>query len=86
MRTTIRMDDALLADAKRHAIDTQRSLTQLIRDAVVALLQRERGAQSPRSLSLPAFLGDGVRDGIDIDNSAGLLDSMELRGDPDSHT
>ena len=77
------MHDALLAEAKRHALDTQRSLTQLIRDAVVALLQRERGAQSPRRVSLPVFRGDGVHDGIDIDASAGLLDSMELPRAPD---
>ena len=77
------MDDALLADAKRHALDTQRSLTHLIVDAVVALLQRERGTQSPRRVSLPVFSGDGVLDGIDIDESAGLLDSMELPRTPD---
>jgi hypothetical protein len=83
MRTTIRMDDALLAEAKRHAMDTNRSLTQLIRDAVTALLQRERGSESPRRPSLPVFHGDGVHEGIDIDDSVGLLDSMELpRPDP----
>ena len=78
------MDETLLAEAKRHALDTQRSLTQLIRDAVVALLQRERGTQSPRRPSLPVFLGDGVHAGIEIDNSAGLLDSMEALRLPDA--
>lgn len=76
------MDDGLLADAKRHALDTGRSLTQLIQDAVVSLLARERAEQSPRHVKLPVFRGDGVYPGIDIDNSASLLDAMELPGDP----
>ena len=71
------MDDGLLADAKRHALDTGRSLTRLIQDAVVALLERERGARSPRRVCLPVFEGDGVRPGIDIDNSAALRDVMD---------
>jgi len=72
------MDDGLLADAKRHALDTGRSFTRLIQDAVVALLERERGARSPRRLSLPVFEGDGVQPGIDIDNSEALLDTMDI--------
>ncbi len=75
------MDDGLLEDAKRHALDTGRSLTRLIQDAVTALLERERGARSPRSVSLPVFGGDGLRAGIDLDDSAGLLDAMGGTGE-----
>ena len=77
MRTTIRMEAALLADAERHARGTGRSLTRLIQHAVIAQLERERGRHAPRSVSLPVFGGDGLRPGIDLDDSAGLLDAME---------
>jgi len=75
------MDDALLSDAKRHALDTGRSLTKLIQDAVVALIQRERGARSPRLVDFPIVEGDGVYPGVDIDNSGSLLDAMEFQRD-----
>ena len=78
MRTTIRLDDELLADLKRHAADTHRTLTQVIRDGAVALLERERGNASPRTVKLPVFRGDGTYEGIDVNNSASLLDRMEL--------
>lgn len=84
MRTTIRMDDALLAAAKRHALETGRSLTRLIQDAVIGLLERERGERSPRPVSLPVFGGDGLRPGIDIDDSSTLLDAMEGTDDTPS--
>jgi len=82
MRTTIRMDDALLDDAKRHALDTGRSLTKLIQEAVVALIQQERGRASPRTVRLPVFGGSGLHRGIDIDRTSALLDEGLL---PDSH-
>lgn len=79
MRTTVRLDDELLIEARRHAMDTRRTLTQLIRDSLVALLERERGVRSPRWVDLPVFHGDGVCEGVDIDSSAFLLDPMERR-------
>ena len=78
MRTTIRLEDDLLLEAKRHATDTRRTLTQLIREALVALLERERGSASPRMVSLPVFKGDGTHEGIDINRTSSLLNRMEL--------
>ena len=78
------MDDALMADTKRHALETGRTVTALIRDAVVALIQRERGMQSPRVIDFPVFYGDGVYPGIDINNNASLLEAMELPEEPQS--
>jgi hypothetical protein len=78
MRTTIRLNDELLQTAKQHALATQRTLTQLIQDALVSLLEKERGAASPRVVSLPTFKGDGTYPGIDINNNANLRDQIEL--------
>ena len=74
MRTTIRLEDDLLHEAKRHAVESRRTLTELIREA---LLARERAAASPRRTVLPVFHGDGLREGVDINNTSGLLDRME---------
>ncbi len=77
MRTTIRLDNDFMSEVKRHAVDTHRTLAQLIRDALVALLERERGAASPRRVKLPVFRGDGVYEGIDINRTAALQERME---------
>jgi len=42
MRTTVRIDDTLLADAKKLAADTGRSLTAVIEDAFARLLAAGR--------------------------------------------
>lgn len=78
MRTTIRLNDELLQTAKQHALATQRTLTQLIQDALVSLLEKERSAASPRVVELPTFRGDGTYPGIDINSNASLRDRMEL--------
>ncbi|MEM9162232.1 MAG: DUF2191 domain-containing protein [Cyanobacteria bacterium P01_F01_bin.4] len=78
MRTTIRLNDELLQTAKQHALATQRTLTQLIQDALVVLLEQEKGAASPRTVVLSTFRGDGTYPGVDINRSASLRDQMEL--------
>lgn len=77
MRTTVRLNEELLRSAKQHALVTKRTLTQLIQDAVIALMERERGAASPRVVTLPTFKGEGTYPGVDINSSATLLDQME---------
>lgn len=80
MRTTVRLDDDLLDDAKRHALETKRTLTELIRDALVATLERERAKASPRRVKLKTFKGKGLHEGIDLNNTADLLERMERPG------
>jgi Ribbon-helix-helix protein, copG family len=83
MRTTIRMDDALLAQAKSEAIRTGRTLTQVIEDAVRESLARAAAAEPSRSpVLLPTFAGGGLQPGVDLDSSASLGDLMD-RDDPD---
>jgi hypothetical protein len=80
MRTTVRLDENLLGDAKRHALETGRTLTDLIRDSLVATLERERGAASPRRIRLITVGGDGVFPGVDLNSSASILDHMDADG------
>ena len=76
MRTTIRLDDDLLRAAKRRAVETDRTLTAVIEDALRAALvaRAEPTAERPR---LPTFNGGGLQQGVDLDDSASLLDLME---------
>jgi Arc/MetJ family transcription regulator len=78
MRTTIRLDDDLLTRAKRAAVERKTTLTAVIEDALRrALAARPTRAAAP--LALPTFRGDGLQPGVDLDDSAALLDLMDER-------
>lgn len=77
MRTTIRLDDQLLRDAKRAAAASGRTFTQLLEDALREVLGRKNGAPTSAAVKLPTFKGTGVRSGVDLDDSSALLDLME---------
>jgi hypothetical protein len=76
MRTTIRLDDDLLARAKRAAVERGTTLTALIEDALRRALAPET-VERRRRVSLPTFRGDGLQPGVDLDDTASLLDLMD---------
>ena len=82
MRTTIRLDDHLLAEAKRFALRTGRTLTAVIEDALRTAVARGRGRRRGGRVELPTFRGSGLLPGVDLDDSAALLEVMESGGDP----
>jgi hypothetical protein len=75
MRTTIHLDDQLLAQLKRIAAENGRTLTSLIQDAVRESLARRREAPR-RHVKIPVFHGTGLLPGVDLHDSATLLDWM----------
>lgn len=77
MRTTIRLDDQLLKSAKRYAHETGKSLTAVVEDALRQILSRRTVKQPRKPVKLTTVSGQGVRPGIDLDDSASLLASME---------
>ena len=78
MRTTIRLDDPLLREAKREASRSGMTLTAIIEEALRERLARTASAAGPRSrVQLPTFRGQGLGPGVDLDDSAALLDLME---------
>lgn len=77
MRTTIRLDDGLLAEAKKRAAETGRTLTAVLEDALRESLARRRVVVERKPVRLRTVNGDGVRPGVDLDDSAELLDLME---------
>ena len=76
MRTTIRLDDQLLRDAKALAARTGRTLTDIIEESLRRSLAVAEGAGPPPA-ELPIFEGRGPQPGVDLDNSASLLDLMD---------
>jgi hypothetical protein len=76
MRTTIRLDENLLARAKAHAASTRRSLNELIEESLRAQLSAEQKKRAPAG-SLPTFKGRGPLPGVDINDSANLIERME---------
>lgn len=76
MRTTIRLDDELLRAAKRAAVERGTTLTAVIEDALRRALA-PAGAERREPFRLPTFHGDGLRPGVDLDDTAALLDLMD---------
>ena len=80
MRTTIRLDDDLLKAAKRRAAESGSTLTAFIEEALREKLLRSRTQISTdRKIRLKTTGKGGVQPGVDLDDSAALLDAMEGR-------
>lgn len=77
MRTTIRLDDRLMAAAKRRAAETGRTFTAVVEDALRQSLAPARTSGKRTPVKLRTVNGRGVRPGVDLDDSASLLDLME---------
>ena len=82
MRTTIRIDDQLLAQTKQMAAKTGKTLTAVIEDALRETLARQEEHIRREPIKLPVVQGEGVQAGVDLDDSAALLDLMESANDP----
>ena len=83
MRTTIRIDEQLLKEAKQLAIQRKKSLTAIIEDALRESLSRQNTAGQRPPVHLPTCSGKGLLPGVDLDDSASLLDLMERTDDSD---
>lgn len=78
MRTTVRLDERLLRDAKRVAAESGRTLTSVIEDALREKLARHQAHAPRRKAVLPRHRGR-LRPGVDLDDTAALLDRMDER-------
>lgn len=81
MRTTIKIDDRLLAEAKTRALGSGRTLNAVVEDALREAFARRTVADSPPRPKLPVFRGSRLMPGVDLDDSAALLDLLE-RAEP----
>ena len=77
MRTTVRLDDQLLADAKRYAAQSGRTLTLLIDEGLREVLARETAPSQTARVTLPTGGSGGLQPGVTLDSNAALLEVME---------
>lgn len=78
MRTTVRLDDGLLTKAKQEARRRGETLTALIERGLRLAMARGRQPVKPSRRPLPVSSATGgVRPGVDISNSADLLDRLD---------
>jgi Arc/MetJ family transcription regulator len=78
MRTTVNIDDHLLAEAKVLAARTSRSLGAVLDDALRAMLRRDAGEDGHREFQLPTHGTGGLHAGVDLEDKEALA---ELMGD-----
>lgn len=75
MRTTIRLDEALLRRAKAAAARSGRTLNDLIADSLRASLTARPASRG--IAELPTLFGNGLQPGVDLDDNSALLDLMD---------
>jgi hypothetical protein len=79
MRTTIHLDDALLAQATKLAGEKGCDLSRLIEETLREKIGPKPSAAPQPFIRLTTVGGEGVRPGVDLNNSAALLALMEER-------
>ena len=76
MRTSIRLDDDLLREAKSYAATTHRTLDRLFEDTLREALP-QRQVQKRRRVRLPTSGGGDLQPGVNIGDSKGVPDLMD---------
>jgi len=80
MRTTVRLDDALLERAKREAARHGETLTSLIERGLRLVLARPHKSRERRRVDIPVCRAvGGTLPGVDLNAGAALLDVLEGR-------
>ena len=82
MRTTISVDDHLLASAKRRARQRGQSLWEVVEDALRRELAEPAEAKPPK---VPVFRGSGgPLPGVDLTSNRALREVLDRDVDPDA--
>lgn len=81
MRTTINLPDSLMVQAKKAALDAEKTLTDFIADAVRQAVANKKRKSRVDVAPLPVFTPppgqEGFQPGVDLDDTAALLDLMD---------
>jgi hypothetical protein len=75
MRTTIRIDDEVYRRVKQVADRSDRTIGQVIEDAIQLAFRSTRGGTS--IAELPVFGGSGVMPGIDLTSNRSVAEAMD---------
>ncbi|HSK50918.1 MAG TPA: CopG family transcriptional regulator [Solirubrobacterales bacterium] len=78
MRTTVRLEDALMREAKVRAAEEGITLTQLIAEALRDRLAGMRGEAGTRAaVELASYGKGGLRPGVDLSDNRAVRDLMD---------
>jgi hypothetical protein len=78
MRTTIRLPDDLYQQVRTEAMAAGRTTTSFIEEALrAALLRRQAVRPDGEHYRVEPFAGTGMLPGVDLSNSAALLELMD---------
>ena len=77
MRTTIHINDHLFAQLKETAARSGRTMTAIIEDALRQNLTQPRMKNGRNVVRLTTVGGKGLKPGVDLDDTASLLDLMD---------
>ena len=77
MRTTIRINDNLFLRAKKIALEKNISLSALLEEALQEKLLQMNDHHERKPVKIITFKGKGLQPGVDLNNSAALLEIME---------
>jgi hypothetical protein len=80
MRTTVRLDNRLLEQAKREAAGRGETLTSLMEQGLRLVMAKQPPSRKRRRVALPVSRArGGTLPGVDLNDSAQLYDIMEDR-------
>lgn len=80
MRTTLNLDDDLIRAAKDKAHTEGTTLTSVIEQALRALLSDRQKPTERQRYEVPVISTGPMMPGVDLDDSAGLLEILESDG------
>jgi hypothetical protein len=83
MRTTINLPDELVLQAKKAALASDTTLTEIIANALRESLAKPHRKKTKREFKIIASGRGGVLPGVDLDDTSALLDIMDGLRDPD---
>ena len=78
MKTTLNLDNALMQAVKQRTLDTGRTITTVIEDAIRDTLLREQAPAQPYRLQWPTIRGR-LLPGMELTDRHALYDRMEGR-------
>jgi hypothetical protein len=78
MRTTLNIDDDLMRTVKKHAAETDRTISAIIETALRLLIEQERRTDRSYRLTWKTVSG-GLQPGVDLTDRDALIERMENR-------
>lgn len=77
MRTTVRLDEALMKEVKQYAAERGITLTKAIEESLREKLARAAVVKAGKPFEPITYSGGGLQPGVNLDDNSALLDLMD---------